>query len=49
VSPEIDALRARVELRTAEQRVVDATNDLEKDKLTLDRVTGIPLAQKWTP
>jgi outer membrane protein TolC len=49
VSPEIDALRARVELRTAGQRVVDTTNDLEKDKLTLDRVTGIPLAQKWTP
>ena len=49
VSPEIDALRARVELRTAQQRVVDATNDFEKDKLTLDRVTGIPLAQKWIP
>jgi outer membrane protein TolC len=49
VSPEIDALRAGVELRTEGQRVVDATNDLEKDKLTLDRVTGIPLAQKWTP
>jgi outer membrane protein TolC len=49
VSPEIDALRARVELHTAEQRVVDATNDFEKDKLTLDRVTGIPLAQQWSP
>jgi outer membrane protein TolC len=49
VSPEIDTLRARVELRTAEQRVVDATNDLEKDKLTLDRITGIPMAQKWSP
>jgi outer membrane protein TolC len=49
VSPEIDTLRAKVELRTAEQRVVDATNDLEKDKLTLDRVTGIPLAQAWSP
>jgi outer membrane protein TolC len=47
VSPEIDSLRARVELSTAEQRVVDATNDLEKDKLTLDRITGIPLAQPW--
>lgn len=47
VSPEIDSLRARVELSTAEQRVVDATNDLEKDKLTLDRITGIPLAQRW--
>jgi outer membrane protein TolC len=48
VSPEIDALRAKVELSTAEQRLVDATNDLEKDKLTLDRVTGIPLAQRWS-
>jgi outer membrane protein TolC len=47
VSPEIDALRARVEQSSAEQRVVDATNDLEKDKLTLDRITGIPLAQRW--
>ncbi len=49
VSPEIDTLRARVELRTAEQRVVDAANDLEKDKLTLDRITGLPMAQKWSP
>jgi outer membrane protein TolC len=49
VSPEIDALRAQVERRTAEQRVVDATNDLEKDKLTLDRITGIPLDQIWSP
>jgi outer membrane protein TolC len=47
VSPEIDSLRAKVEQSTAEQRVVDATNDLEKDKLTLDRITGIPLAQRW--
>jgi outer membrane protein TolC len=49
VSPEIDSLRARVELSTAEQRVVNATSDLEKDKLTLDRITGIPLAQRWSP
>ena len=49
VSPEIDALRAKVELRTAEQRVVDAANDLEKDKLTLDRITGISLEQSWAP
>ena len=49
VSPEIDALRAEVEFHTAEQRVVDARNDLEKDKLTLDRVTGIPLDQAWSP
>jgi outer membrane protein TolC len=49
VSPEIDVLRAQVELHTAEQRVVDASNDLEKDKLTLDRITGIPLPQAWAP
>jgi outer membrane protein TolC len=49
VSPEIDVLRAHVELRTEEQRVIDATNDLEKDKLTLDRITGIPLQQGWAP
>lgn len=47
VSPEIDSLKAKVELSTAQQRVVDAANDLEKDKLTLDRITGIPLAQLW--
>jgi len=49
VSPEIDRLRADVELHTAEQRVTDAANDLEKDKLTLDRITGIPLDQAWSP
>lgn len=49
VAPEIDTLRASVELHAAQQRVTDAENDLEKDKLTLDRITGIPLEQKWTP
>jgi len=49
VSPEIDLLRAHVELSSAQQRVVVAANDLEKDKLTFDRITGIPLEQAWTP
>ncbi|HEY3824510.1 MAG TPA: TolC family protein [Bryobacteraceae bacterium] len=49
VAPEIDSLRASVELRAAQQRVTDAGNDLEKDKLTLDRITGIPLEQQWSP
>jgi len=49
VSPEIDTLRADVELHSTEQRVTDAANDLEKDKLTLDRITGIPLDQAWNP
>ncbi len=49
VSPEIDRLRADVELHTAEQRVTDAANDLQKDQLTLDRISGIPLDQAWAP
>jgi outer membrane protein TolC len=49
VVPEIDSIRASVELHAAEQRVADAENDLEKDKLTLDRIAGIPLEQKWSP
>jgi outer membrane protein TolC len=49
VSPEIDALRAEVQLSTAKQRVVDAANDLEKDKLTLSRITGLPMEQAWSP
>jgi outer membrane protein TolC len=49
VAPEIDSLRASVELGAAQQRVTDAANDLEKDKLTLDRITGIPLEQQWSP
>jgi outer membrane protein TolC len=49
LAPEVDNIRASVELRAARQRVTDAENDLEKDKLTLDRIAGIPLEQKWTP
>jgi outer membrane protein TolC len=49
LAPEVDNLRASVELGAARQRVADAENDLEKDKLTLDRITGIPLEQKWKP
>ena len=37
LAPEIDALRSHVERRTAEQRVVDARTDLDKDKLLLAR------------
>jgi outer membrane protein TolC len=48
VSPEIDVIRAQVERQTAEQRLINAGNDLEKDKLTLGRITGIPLEQPFT-
>jgi len=48
VSPEIDALRAQVERQSAEQRLINATNAFEKDKLALGRIIGIPIDQKVT-
>jgi len=47
VSPEIDSLRAQVQRQSAEQRLTNVTNQLEKDKLTLARVTGLPIDQKF--
>jgi outer membrane protein TolC len=48
VSPEIDAIRAQVERQSAEQRLINATNAFEKDKLALGRIIGIPIDQKFT-
>jgi outer membrane protein TolC len=45
VSPEIDSIRAQVERQSAEQRVINATNQLAKDKLTLARVIGFAVDQ----
>jgi outer membrane protein TolC len=47
VAPEIEALRAQVERQTAEQRVIDARNDLEKSKIALARIVGLPLEQPF--
>jgi outer membrane protein TolC len=47
VSPEIDSLRAQVLRQSAEQRLTDLTNQLEKDRLTLARVTGLAIEQKF--
>ena len=41
VAPEIDLLRAQVERQSAEQRVITARNDLEKDRATLARLIGL--------
>jgi outer membrane protein TolC len=46
VSPEIDSLRAQVELQTAAQRLTNAVNQFEKDKLTLARITGLAIDRK---
>jgi outer membrane protein TolC len=47
VSPEIDSIRAQVQRQTAEQRLNNATDSFEKDKLALGRIIGIPIDQKF--
>jgi outer membrane protein TolC len=47
VAPEIDSLRAQVERQSAEQRLTNATNQLEKDKLTLARIIGLAIDQDF--
>jgi outer membrane protein TolC len=46
--PGIDVLRAEVELRTVEQRLIQSKNLVEKEKLSLARAIGLPLAQQFT-
>lgn len=48
VSPEIDLIRAKVAERTAEQRLTMASVQLEKDKLALTRIIGLPIEQQFT-
>jgi outer membrane protein TolC len=48
VSPGIDVLRAQVELQREQQSLVVQRNQLEKDKLTLARVIGLPVGQQFT-
>lgn len=45
-APKIDVLRAQVDYQSLEQQLIVAQNGLEKDKLALDRVIGLPLEQK---
>lgn len=47
VSPEIDSIRAQVEHQSAEQRLKNATNQLEKDRLTLARIIGFAVDQDF--
>jgi len=46
-APLLDELRARVDFQTLEQQLIVAQNALEKDRLALARVIGLPLAQKF--
>jgi outer membrane protein TolC len=46
-APLLDELRARVDYQSLEQQLIVAQNNLEKDKLALARVIGLPLAQQF--
>jgi outer membrane protein TolC len=48
VAARIDELRAQVELQTQQQRLIAAQNQLEKDKLNLARIIGLPPGQQFT-
>lgn len=47
LSPRIDALRAQVELRSRQQQLLSAQNQLQTDKLKLSRVIGLPSGQAF--
>jgi outer membrane protein TolC len=47
-APGIDVLRAEVEQRSAEQRLIQAQNLVQKQKLALAHAIGLPLAQQFT-
>jgi outer membrane protein TolC len=44
----IDVVRAEVEQRSMEQRLIQAKNSVRKEKLALAKAIGLPLAQEFT-
>jgi outer membrane protein TolC len=46
-SPKLDVLRAQVDFQNTDQQLIQAGNQLEKDKLALARAIGLPLDQKF--
>ena len=47
IAPQIDTLRARVQLQTQQSILIQAQNDLEKQRISLARVIGLPVQQKF--
>lgn len=47
VAPRLDVLRAQVDYQNEQQTLISTTNQLSKDKLSLARVIGLPLAQPF--
>ena len=46
-APKLDVLRAQVDYQSLQQQLIVAQNSLEKDKLALARVIGLPLEQTF--
>src|SRR5271165_6006925 len=47
LAPNIDTLRARVQLQAQQESLIQAQNDLEKQRIALARVIGLPVRQKF--
>ena len=47
LAPNIDTLRARVQLQAQEEALIQADNELEKQRIALARVIGLPTLQKY--
>ena len=48
VAPGIDVLRAHVEMKQQQQKLLAQQNQFDKDKLSLGRVIGLPPGQEFT-
>jgi len=47
LTPNVDTLRARVELQVRRQNLIEANNNLAKQRITLRRVIGLPVHQQF--
>ena len=47
LAPQIDTLRSQVQLQAQQQTLIQAQNDLEKQRISLARVIGLPVQQKF--
>jgi outer membrane protein TolC len=46
-APALDELRARVDYQSLQQQLISTNNAIEKDKLELARIIGLPVAQSF--
>jgi outer membrane protein TolC len=47
ITPNIDTLRARVQLQAQQEALIQSENDVEKQHIALARVIGLPVRQKY--